>query len=328
MREVRSLMLCMTLAMVTGCDVKSTTTSSAPMEAANAPRTWVATTGHVHDALAAITSGTDIKLKLLCGAGVDPHSYSASINDVQAMQDCGAIFYNGFHLEAKLHEELEGRFGDKSWAMASAFPESARLDWLEDGQVDPEAPFDPHIWNHLPGWTKCVQGLIDRVCQIDPANEMLYRENGAVYVDSLQQLHRDAEAEFAKIPPARRVLVSAHDAFNYFANVYGFETVAVLGIGNDAEADLRTMRDVAGVVIERRVPMIFLETITNPKVTDALKEACEAKDWSVQIADRPLYSDDLGSVPPEDTFIGAFRSNVRLISESLKASPALEEAGT
>ncbi|MEM9645986.1 MAG: zinc ABC transporter substrate-binding protein [Planctomycetota bacterium] len=278
---------------------------------------WVATTGQIADALQRIAGDTQPKIKLFCGPGMDPHSFSASTSDVEAMVACDAIFYNGFHLEAKLHDLLHHQFSDKAWAMAEAFPEEARLDWIEDGEIDPEAPFDPHIWNHLPGWQVCVERLIDRVCEIDPTNEATYRENGRTYLDEIAAAHESATQQFGTIPPAQRVLVSAHDAFNYFAKVYGFETVAVLGIGNDAEADVRTMREVAQTVSERKVPVIFLESITNPKITQALQEACEAKDWNVKIADRPLYSDDLGSEPPQDTFLGAFTSNVDLIVESL-----------
>ncbi len=278
---------------------------------------WVATTGQVYDALKRISAGTDVSIKLFCGPGIDPHSFSASTKDVRAMEDAEAIFYNGFHLEAKLHALLNDRYAQKSWAMASAFPEEDRLDWQEDGKIDPEAPFDPHIWNHLPGWSKCVEALIDHLCQIDPSQADLFRANGQKYLTEIQQAHQDALAEFSKIPPENRVLVSAHDAFHYFAEVYGFQTVAVLGIGNDAEADVKTISQVATTICDRRVPVIFLETITNRKVTEALQEACQARDWAVRIADEPLYSDDLGSEPPQDTFLGAFRSNVRLIASSL-----------
>ena len=80
---------------------------------------------------------------------------------------------------------------------------------------------------------------------------------------------------------------------------------------------MKTMREVATTVCDRKVPVIFLETITNSKVTEALQEACAARDWSVRIAEQPLYSDDLGSEPPHDTFLGAFKSNVNLIADSL-----------
>ncbi|MEM7168168.1 MAG: zinc ABC transporter substrate-binding protein [Planctomycetota bacterium] len=278
----------------------------------------VATTGHIHDALVRITKGAEADLKLLCGPGVDPHSYSASTRDVQAIDRASAIFYNGFHLEAKLHDLLHGdKYGGKAWAMASAFPNESRLDWIEDGAIDPAAPYDPHIWNHLPGWAACVEALAGRLAEIDPDHAELYKTNGRAYAEEIRNAHTWASTELAKIPVDRRLLVSAHDAFNYFAGAYGLETVAVLGVGNDPEADIKTMQSVSAVISARKVPVIFMESMTNPKVTEALQEACTARGWPVSISTDPLYSDDLGDSAPQDTYLGAFRSNVEVIREQL-----------
>ena len=307
------------LTMVIGCRPNSDATSGVSPDDSEVPsrRTWIATTGHVHDALRQISSGVDVELILFCGPGVDPHGFAPAMSDVRAMETADAIFYNGFHLEAKLIDLLEDRYADKSWAMASGFPDEARLDWVEDGVVDPNAPFDPHIWNHLAGWAKCVEALVDRVCLIDPDHSELFRVNGRNYISRITEMHARATDAFAALPESSRVLVSAHDAFNYFAKVYDFQTISILGIGNNAEADLRTMREVAGQVVEQKVPAIFLESITNPRLTEALREACEARDWPVQIAEEPLYSDDLGVDSPLDTFLGAFEHNVNLITDSL-----------
>ncbi len=278
----------------------------------------VATTGHINDALKAITDGTEVSLTLLCGPGVDPHSYSASTNDVKAMESADLIIWNGFHLEAQLEELLLGTFKAKAWSMASAFPESERLDWVEDGEIDAKAPYDPHIWNHLGGWATCVEGLAARLGKADPDNAATYKSNGAAYVTKVREAHEWAKTELAKIPAQRRFLVSGHDAFNYFAKAYGLETVAVLGVGNDQEADIQTMREVAKTIAARKVPVIFMESLTNPKITKALQEASEALGWSVKIADDSLYSDDLGDSAPQNTYLGAFRSNVELIHAALK----------
>ncbi|MEO1525761.1 MAG: zinc ABC transporter substrate-binding protein [Planctomycetota bacterium] len=280
--------------------------------------TLIATTGQVNAALAKLTEGTECEVTLFCGPGVDPHSFSASTNDAQAMLDADAIFYNGFHLEAKLWEELHDTFADKAWAMSSAFPEEDRLDWVEDGEIDPEAPFDPHIWNHLPAWSKCVEGLAKRLGEIDPDNASVYDQNAAAYVKEIEETHKWAEEQLASLPEDRRVIVSAHDAFKYLEKVYGVKTTAVLGIGNDPEADIQTMQNVAKQICDEKIPAIFLESITNPKVTTALQEACSARDWDVKIVDKPLYSDDLGEEAPQNTFLGAFRSNIEIICESLK----------
>ena len=278
----------------------------------------VATTGQVNAALKKLTQGTGAKIKLFCGPGVDPHSFSASTKDIQAMKDADRIFFNGYHLEAKLSNYLEGTFADKAWAMSEAFPEDIRIEWVEDGEVDPNAPYDPHIWNHLPGWSACVEGLTDQLCKLDPSNETIYRKNGEAYIKKLASLHNWSKNKLAEIPESRRVIVSAHDAFNYFANVYGMKTIAVLGIGNDPEADIKPMREVAAKVSELKIPVIFMENINNPKVTTALQEASQSRGWKVEIAPQTLFSDDLGEEPPQDTFVGAFKSNVEVISDSLK----------
>ncbi|MEM1451021.1 MAG: zinc ABC transporter substrate-binding protein [Planctomycetota bacterium] len=279
----------------------------------------VVTTGHIHDAAAAIVEGTDVELQLLCGPGVDPHSYSASTRDVLAMDRAAAILFNGFHLEAQLGEILDGgKFADKSWSMAGAFPGDQRLEWVEDGEVDPNAPFDPHIWNDLKGWSVCVEALAAHLGTVFPDEAASFAENGAAYVAKVREADAWASELLSKLPKERRFLVSGHDAFSYFARSYDMETMAVLGVGNDPEADLRTMRNVAEAVSERQVPVIFLESITNPKLTEALQEACEARGWQVKIADTPLYSDDLGDTAPVDTFLGAFRSNVETIVAALE----------
>ncbi|MEL7499759.1 MAG: zinc ABC transporter substrate-binding protein [Planctomycetota bacterium] len=281
------------------------------------PLQIVTTTGQINDAVKRLTEGADTSITLFCGPGVDPHSFSASTKDVQAMLDADLIVYNGFHLEARLSEHLHGAFETKAWAMSSSFPETARLDWIEDGSIDSDAPFDPHIWNHLPAWSECVRSLAIRLGKADSKNATLYRDNAEQYIQEILAVHQWADEKLKSLPSDRRIIVSAHDAFNYFAKVYDMETLAVLGIGNDPEADIKTMRKVADEIAKKKIPAIFMESITNPKVTQALHEACAARSWELELVARPLYSDDLGEAPPQDTFLGAFKSNVEIIFESL-----------
>ncbi|MEM7784589.1 MAG: zinc ABC transporter substrate-binding protein [Planctomycetota bacterium] len=277
----------------------------------------IATTGQINSALVKLTEGTSTKITLFCGPGVDPHSYSATTKDVEAMVDAHLIVYNGFHLEAKLSEQLDSTFKDKAWSMASAFPTKDRLEWEEEDAPAEEESFDPHIWNHLPAWSECVQGLADKLVELDRDNGDVYRKNAEAYIKEINEAHEWAKEKLSALPEDRRVLVSAHDAFNYFAKVYGLETFAVLGIGNDPEADYQTMKEVAEKVTEKKVPAVFMENITNPKVISALQEACAAKDWKVEVVPETLYSDDIGETAPQNTFLGAFRSNVEIIVKAL-----------
>ena len=278
----------------------------------------VATTGHIHDALVNLTEGLPIELRLLCGPGVDPHSYAATTGDVSDMQRARAIVYNGFHLEAQLGEILEqGPMAERSWAMASAFPAARVLDWVEDGEVDPGAPHDPHIWNHLEGWGEAVEGLVSHMAGLFPEHAAGILGRGSDYLEEIREADRWARETLGALSRDQRVLVSGHDAFNYFAVAYDFDTHAVLGIGNDPEADIRTMQEIAQICADKKVPTIFLESITDPKVTKALEEACRGRGWTTSIAEQPLYSDDLGEEPPVDTYLGAFRTNVERIAAGL-----------
>ncbi len=279
----------------------------------------VVTTGQIHDATQALVEGVAVELKLLCGPGVDPHSYGASTRDVMAMDRADLIIFNGFHLEAQLSELLEREaIAAKSWPMAGAFPAERRLGWSEDG-VETDG-FDPHIWNDLEGWSSCVEALSAELTELFPGSAEQIEANAAAYTRELLAADEWAREQLGALPESRRVLVSGHDAFSYFARNYGLETLAILGVGNDPEADLQTMRSVAERVVEKRVPVVFLESVTNPRLTQALLEACEARGWKAEIADQPLYSDDLGVEAPVDTFLGAFRSNVEVISEALGTS--------
>ncbi|MDG1049212.1 MAG: zinc ABC transporter substrate-binding protein [Planctomycetota bacterium] len=279
----------------------------------------VVTTGQIHDATRALVEGVEVELKLLCGPGVDPHSYGASTGDVLAMDRAKLIVFNGFHLEAQLAELLEREaIAEKAWSMAGAFPAERRLSWSEDG-VETDG-FDPHIWNDLRGWSVSVEALSTELAELFPAEAQRIAANSERYVTEVTEMDAWAREELARLPESRRVLVSGHDAFSYFARNYGLETVAILGVGNDPEADLKSMRLVAEQVVAKKVPAVFLESVTNPRLTQALIEACEARGWSTRIADDPLYSDDLGVEAPVDTFLGAFRANVMAISSALGES--------
>ena len=317
---MRKFLLCFVLvAVAVGCDpTKERGSSTNGNNVNDGNLTLVATTGQINDALVNITKGTDASIHLFCGPGVDPHSFSASADDVQKMVDANLIVYNGFHLEAKLSESLHETFESKIWSMSSAFPENLRMDWIEDGQKDPDAPYDPHIWNHLPGWSNCVMALAEKLAEVSPENAGQYRKNASDYCQQINEVHKAAKKKLAQLPVKNRFIVSAHDAFNYFADQYELEPLAVLGIGNNPEADIRTMQEVANTICEKKIPAIFLESITNPKITDALKESCKAKGWTVKLVEQPLYSDDLGESEPQNTFLGAFESNVDIIFQALK----------
>jgi len=266
----------------------------------------VATTGHIGDALQRIAP--DLDVFVLVGPGLDPHTYEASTRDIQRLRDADLVFWNALDLEAQMARQIRS-LGGRQVALGERVPESLLLPF--------EGAIDPHIWNSTEIWTIVVHAIADALAARVPAHAGTFAANAAAYAAEIAEADAYARERLATIPEAHRVLVSGHDAFNYFAAAYGFEALAVEGISTADEASIQDLRTLADFIVERSVPVIFYENITDRQATNALREAVQARGWDVLIADQMLYSDALGDAPPLDTYLGTFLHNVDTIVEAL-----------
>lgn len=278
--------------------------------ATDAPLRILATTGHVGDAVMRVAPDADTFV--LVGPGLDPHTYEASTRDIEQMRSVDIVFWNGLHLEAQMQDAIRS-LGDAQLELGEEIPESMLLPWEDD-------LFDPHIWNSTEIWSLVVQAIADQLSEMDPANATAYQENAAAYIEEIAAADAYARERLATIPAENRVLVSGHDAFNYFAEAYGFESLAIEGISTEDEASLQDLRNLADYIVENEVVAIFYENITNPQATIALQEAVEARGSAVGISEEELYSDALGDAAPLDTYLGTFRHNVDAIAATLGGS--------
>lgn len=276
-------------------------------EAADAPLRILATTGHVGDAVSRIAPNADTFV--LVGPGLDPHTYEASTRDIEEMRAADIVLWNGLHLEAQMQDAIRS-LGDAQLELGEEIPESLLLPWEDD-------LFDPHIWNSTEIWSLVVRSIAGKLSEMDPANANEYQQNAAAYVAEIEVAHEYAVERLASVPAENRVLVSGHDAFNYFAEAYGFEALAIEGISTEDEASLNDLRDLADFIADNNVTTIFYENITNPQATIALQEAVQARGSEVGISEEELYSDALGDEPPLDTYLGTFRHNVDAIANTL-----------
>lgn len=268
----------------------------------------VATTGQIGDAVRFI-GGDAVEASTLLGPGIDPHTYVATEGDLRIFQEADVIFYNGLHLEAQLERVLEQigeRGATRVVAVGDAVDPARLLSW------EPAAgfPHDPHIWNDVLLWKSAVEAIGDTLAEADAANAATYRANATSYLAQLDELDAYIKAEAAKIPAERRVLVTAHDAFGYFARAYGFEVEAVQGVSTAAEASTADIQALTAIVLERRVPAIFVESTISPRTIEAVQAAAQAAGHQVKLGGQ-LYSDALGAADgPAGTYIGMMRSNI------------------
>ncbi len=282
----------------------------------------VTTTAIIGDLVENI-AGEKAETTSLMGPGVDPHLYKASAGDVGKLAGADMIFYNGLHLEGKITDVLGQmrKRGVFTVGVADGVDKSLLLS-LEEY----EGYYDPHIWFDVTLWKKAAKVVTDAFSLYDPQNARIYKRNAESYLKELDLLQAYIQKRIATLQPERRVLITAHDAFNYFGRGYGFEVMGLQGISTDSEASVADIRNLSKTITERKIPAVFVETSISPRYMRALQASVKARGFDVDIGGS-LYSDSMGSLGTEEgTYIGMFKSNVDTVVESLNRN--LQIAGS
>ena len=259
--------------------------------------------------------GNKIDVQGLMGAGVDPHLYKASEGDVSKLFNADVIVYNGLHLEGKLEDVFEKmrQQNRKTIAVSDAIDKNTLI-----GSEYFASNYDPHIWFDITNWEIITQYIIDKFCELDVDNSETYKTNGANYLKKLASLKIVITEEVNSLPLEKRILVTAHDAFNYFGKEFQFNVVGLQGLSTATEAGVKDVQRLASFIEEKNVNAIFVESSVPKRTVEALQEAVRAKGKEVAIGGT-LYSDALGSIGTmEATYIGMYKHNVKIIVSSLK----------
>lgn len=273
----------------------------------------VATTTMLAD-LSAVIGGERVTVKGLMGPGIDPHLYQASAGDVSLMQKTDVVVYNGLHLEGKMGEvfgNLSGQ-GVKVICIEDGLDKSKLLASEDDDSV-----YDPHIWFDVSLWKDAAQIVAKGLSEADPNGKSYYESNLKSYIKELDEVEGYIRNRVEELEKTQRVLVTAHDAFQYFGNAYGFEVRGLQGISTDAEAGTADVSNLASFIVERKIRAIFVESSVPPKTIEALQAAVKAKGFDVIIGGE-LYSDSLGDVSSgANTYILTFKANIDTIIDAL-----------
>ena len=274
----------------------------------------VTTTTNVVTDLVENIGGEHVIVTGLMGPGVDPHLYRPSASDVKKLQDADIVFYNGLDLEGKMGDIFVkiGREGTAVWAVSENIPQTSLL------SLDTEGHFDPHIWWNAKLWMEAAKVVATGLSEHDPENSKTYESNLEEYLTQLEELNQESLEMMDSIPKEQRVLVTAHDAFQYFGHAYGLEEMAIQGWSTDSEAGIREIQNLADEITQRKIKAVFVETSISPATIEALKAAVQDKGHDVVIGGE-LFSDAIGEKgTSEGTYIGAFTHNVETIVNALK----------
>jgi manganese/zinc/iron transport system substrate-binding protein len=276
----------------------------------------VTTIGMIAD-VAGNIGGERVQVISLMGPGIDPHLYKASEGDLARMQQADVIFYNGLHLEAQLGGVLERMQGSaiRTVAVTDGIDRSLLL-----APPEFEGAYDPHVWFDVTLWMRAAERIRDTLMEMDPGSAQVYRDNANRYMAELNELHAHVLAQAERVPAEQRVLVTAHDAFNYFGRAYGFEVRGLQGISTEAQASTADVQSLAAFIAERRIPAVFVETSVPQRTIEAVQAAVRSRGFDVQIGGE-LFSDAMGEPgTPEGTYIGMVRHNIDTIVAALIGS--------
>ncbi|WP_179318798.1 metal ABC transporter solute-binding protein, Zn/Mn family [Winogradskyella helgolandensis] len=259
--------------------------------------------------------GDMVNVQGLMGSGVDPHLYKASEGDVNKLVNADIIFYNGLHLEGKLVEVFEkmGSNTKTPIALADALDKKTLI-----GSEYFASNFDPHVWFDINYFKQFAEKAATILSEKNPENAEKFEANKSVYLAKLEALQNKVKQTIETLPKEKRVLVTAHDAFNYFGKAYGFEVVGLQGISTATEAGVQDVQKLATFIIEKQIKAIFVESSVPKRTIEALQASVKSKGHDVKIGGT-LYSDALGSAGTvEGTYIGMFEYNVNTIVNALK----------
>jgi manganese/zinc/iron transport system substrate-binding protein len=258
-------------------------------------------------------AGECASVTALMGAGVDPHLYEASAQDVRLFQDSDVIFYSGYSLEGQLGEVLE-RFGEQKPAVAVSPASIAATNLIT---VQDIYGIDPHLWMDVSLWAQITRAISGTLSEVHPDCAETMAANAENYRFQLAALHDWIADSIATIPETQRLMVTAHDAFNYYARAYGIEVAGIQGVSTESEAGIADIREMATLVAERRVPAVFIETTINPRTIQAVVNAAAEQGHQVTIGEE-LFSDAMGADnTPASTYIGMLYTNTAHIVAGL-----------
>lgn len=258
-------------------------------------------------------AGDRIKVDTLIPLGIDPHSYQPTPQEMAKIAESQVLIINGAHFEEWLDKILQNAGGTHTLVEASAGLTSRKPTANE--ALDPDHAGDPHFWLDPTKVIHYVENIRDGLSKADPAGAVKYSANAAQYIAKLTDLDQWIMKQVSQIPPEKRLMVTNHESFGYFADRYGFNIAGTIIPSTSSEASPSAQQMAALIETIKRtgVKAIFLETGANSQLADQI-----AQETSVKVVTN-LYThsitDPVGEAP---SYIEMMKHNVKMIVEALK----------
>lgn len=258
--------------------------------------------------------GDFLEVEYLMGPGVDPHLYKATASDIKKLRNADIIFYNGLHLEGRMIDIFEGlaEQGKSVFAITDGIDKSLLI------SLGKNAGYDPHVWFDPDLWSQCGQKILLELKARDAQNASHYQAQAEHYMGSLKDLYLWAKELANTLPSTSKILITSHDAYNYFGRAFGFQVIGVQGISTVSEAGLADIVSTVDYIKKHKIKAIFVESSVSPAAIERI-----AQDSGAKIGGK-LFSDSLGKKGEMcdeydvGNYVGMFKYNMTTIVKNLK----------
>lgn len=252
-------------------------------------------------------AGEEVNLEMIVPIGGDPHIHEPTPANARLVNRADLILINGLSFEGWINELIEN-----SGTKGNTITVTQGIDVLNSLTYENSA--DPHAWMIAGNGIIYADNIRKALINLLPEKASTFNENFKTYKSKLQKLEEFIENQVSTIPQEKRILITSHDAFQYYGRAYGLKLEAIMGISTDAEAQTSDIMRVNAAIRENKVPAIFIESTINPKMMKQI-----AKDNGVIIGGE-LYADSLGDEDSSaDTYINMLRYNTETIVQALSS---------
>jgi zinc/manganese transport system substrate-binding protein len=271
------------------------------------PLTIVASFSIIAD-MAEKIGGPRVAVASLIPRATDPHVFQPSPNDARLLQSAQIIFINGLGLEGSVERLIASTGQSKKQVVLSK--KITPLHLVENGQDHGE---DPHAWHDVRNAKLYSEAIRDALILADPQGREEYARRAQDYLQALDALDTEIRRDLASIPPERRVIVTNHDAFGYFARAYQITMLAPQGVSTETEPSARDIARVIKQIRAQKIPAVFLENVTDPRLMTQISRETGAK------IGNPLFTDSLSvENGPAPTYIDMMRANLASFTKALR----------
>jgi zinc/manganese transport system substrate-binding protein len=251
------------------------------------------------------------EIAAIVGAGSDAHVYAPTPADARKVAEAKLFVVNGLGFEGWL-DRLVKASGSKATVVVATKGLKPRRTGGHDHKHDHAKDVDPHAWQDVRNMRNYVVNIRDALSAADPANAATYQANATAYQAKLDALQAEVRGTLAKIPAARRRIITNHDAFGYFEAAYGIKFIAPQGVATDSEPSARDVARIISQIKQQKIPAVFLENISDPRLMQRI-----AKETGARIGGT-LYSDALTAADgPAPTYIDLIRHNLATLIGAL-----------